>query len=324
MTKIEAAMLAAGLFMLAALLAKMDAAAALASAAAVGPGFALIFGQEIVAHILNALGWKLAITPGMSAKIKFRDILMMRIAGDGVNYLTPSATLAGEWARAALMGADHPLEQRLSSVALAKITQTLAMAAVSAAGLALAAHSHAGLRALGPQLRNGGWLIGAIIVFIVFLEARAGGKAQPQTSGGTAGIWAKLKDVDATIMSFLRLYPARFMLSAGFFAAAYLWGAFEAYWICRFLGMAVTVKTAILIEMLAVLLDGIFFAVPGKAGTQEATKTAIFAALGYPPSDGLAFGIVRHIREIAWAVCGFALYYFRRTKTAAAPSAPPL
>jgi hypothetical protein len=67
--------------------------------------------------------------------------------------------------------------------------------------------------------------------------------------------------------------------------------------------------------MLAVFLDGIFFAVPGKAGTQEATKAAIFGALGYNPQTGLAFGLVRHIREIVWATAGFSLYYFKRRKS---------
>ena len=73
------------------------------------------------------------------------------------------------------------------------------------------------------------------------------------------------------------------------------------------------IPTAVLIEMLSVFMDGVFFAVPGKAGTQEATKTAIFASLGMSPSLGFAFAVVRHIREIGWAAAGLLLFYHDKT-----------
>ena len=63
-----------------------------------------------------------------------------------------------------------------------------------------------------------------------------------------------------------------------------------------------------LIEVLSSMIDGIFFMVPAKVGTQEAGKTAIFVLLGLPAQTGLAFGIVRHIRELSWASLGLALY----------------
>ncbi len=315
------AMLAGGLAMLGVLLHKMNGAALLASISAVGWGFTLLIAQELVAHVFNALGWLYSISPVTAAKFRFRSILLMRIAGDGVNYLTPSATLAGEWARAAMMGSEHSLDERLSSVALAKVTQTLAMAITSLIGVLCAVELHVNFRDLGPMLKNGSWLIAGIIILIIFLEVRASKSKTPaeeKTGQGSSGIWAQLKNVDHVMMSFLRLYPGRFAMSVLCFLVAYLWGAFEAYWICRFIGIAITVQTAVLIEMLAVFLDGIFFAVPGKAGTQEATKMAIFSSLGYTAANGMAFGVVRHIREITWAVTGFALYYVSRHKTARA------
>jgi hypothetical protein len=72
-------------------------------------------------------------------------------------------------------------------------------------------------------------------------------------------------------------------------------------------------------------MDGIFFAVSGKAGTQEATKTAIFAALGFNPSFGFSFAIIRHMREILWAVIGFYMYYHHQNSkkaTAAEANVP--
>ena len=60
--------------------------------------------------------------------------------------------------------------------------------------------------------------------------------------------------------------------------------------------------------------------VPAKIGTQEAGKTAIFAGLGLPASKGLAFGLVRHVRELAWAAAGFAVYAWDRRRRASRPA----
>ena len=105
------------------------------------------------------------------------------------------------------------------------------------------------------------------------------------------------------------------------FALAYGWGAFEAYWICHFLGMPVPVLTAMAIEVLSIAVDGILFAVPAKIGTQEGGKVAVFAALGLPASLGLAFGLVRHARELSWAGIGMLLYAMSaRRPTAGGPA----
>jgi len=317
MKTFEAALLAAGLIMFGLLLKNMDFAYVALSLSTVGVGFVLIIGQELVAHVFNALGWKYSLSPSLDKKIPFLSVLKMRIAGDGINYLTPSATLAGEWSRAVMMGNSHTLEERLSSVAIAKITQAIAMVAASITGLVWAFTSRINFGGMEGQMKSGGWLIAGMIIAIVLLEMRAAKTKKPDAAEdkkkeGIRSVWQQLKKVDREIMRFLRQYPSRFAMSVLCFLVAYAWGAFEAYWICRFLGAPVTVSTAVLIELLSIFMDGIFFAVPGKAGTQEATKTAIFTALGMKPSAGFAFAVVRHIREIFWALTGFALYYTHR------------
>lgn len=313
MKKLEIAMLAAGAVMLAVILRQMDFALVLASLGTVGAGFLLVFFQEIGAFLFNTLGWKYSFSPEMDRKIEFRNMLKIRVAGDGVNYLTPSATLAGEWSRAIMLGGEHKLSERLSSVALAKITQALAMVLCSVGGIIWAVNRGLDMQNLGGMIKGGGWLLAAIVVLIVIMELRGSAmkKKQPRdvAEEPKKSVWEHLKSVDREIMLFVREYPGRFAVSTLFFLLAYLWGAVEAYLICMFLGFPVSAATALLIELLSVFLDGLFFAVPGKAGTQEATKTAIFAALGMKPSLGFSFAIVRHLREILWAVFGFYLYY---------------
>lgn len=316
MKKLEILLLAAGLVMIAVIARQTGWQAALGAVSAVGWGFALVFAQEIVAHVCNTLGWKYSITPEIDNALPFNRVLVMRIAGDGINYLTPSATLAGEWARAAMMGRHHALEDRVSSVALAKLTQTLAMAVFSIIGLSWVFAAHIDIASLKTLIGRGGWVLAAIIAVVIALELRASGAGKEKVEGPATEketLIAKLKSIDKCMMEYLRRYPGRFALSVWWFFLAYAWGAFEVWLICNLMGMKVGWGMCMLVETLSVFVDAIFFAVPAKAGTQEASKTAIFAALNLGAATGLAFGIVRHIREILWAVTGFGLYYAFRT-----------
>ncbi|NLO91890.1 MAG: hypothetical protein GX410_07880 [Elusimicrobia bacterium] len=312
MKKFEILLLTAGLLTLALLIKHLDAATAAAAALAVGWGFVPIIGQELGAHILNTLGWKLSFRPETSAELPFLSLLQMRIAGDGLNYLTPSATLAGEIAKTTMLDKRHALEERVSSVAVSKITQLAAMVLCSLFAIATVFSCGVKMGGMKQQLIGGGWLLLGLLALIAFIEIRAGREANAaaeNTASQKKTLLEKFKAVDLAMRTFLRAYPARTMLSTLAFLGAYIWGALEAYMICYFLGEPVAPVTALLIEMLSVLMDGIFFAVPAKTGTQEATKTAIFSALGLNPATGFAFGITRHIREIAWAGLGLLLYY---------------
>ncbi|MCX5783581.1 MAG: lysylphosphatidylglycerol synthase transmembrane domain-containing protein [Elusimicrobia bacterium] len=318
MKKLEWVLLLVGATMFAAILKKMDLGAVMTSLSAIGFGFAVLFFQEIVAYMLNTLGWKYGFLPETAHEIKFASLLKMRIAGDGINYLTPSATMAGEWAKAAMLAkTGRPLEERLASVVIAKITQIAAMAMVSLAGIIFALHRKINLSGLDTLLKNGGWIILAALAVIIFLEIRPKSKEENMDGQKKLSPIKQLKALNKNVTGFIRRHPLRFALSTLFFLAAYIWGAVEAYLICYFIGMPVGIGTAILIEMLSVFMDGIFFAVPGKAGTQEATKSAIFAALGYSASVGFSFAVARHLREILWAVFGFALYYAKKRPVSA-------
>src|SRR5258708_6491431 len=66
---------------------------------AFGWGFAALLPFQILDHMLNATGWKLAFPPENAGGAGFWDLVRVRIAGDGVNYLTPSAQIGGEFVR---------------------------------------------------------------------------------------------------------------------------------------------------------------------------------------------------------------------------------
>ena len=73
-------------------------------------------------HLLNALGWRFASAPKTPRACPSGVLVKGRMAGDGVNYLTPSGTIAGEFVRPGLWATRlrrGQEQQRLRGQALA-------------------------------------------------------------------------------------------------------------------------------------------------------------------------------------------------------------
>ena len=274
---------------------------------AFGWGFAVVLPFQICDHMLNAVAWKLAFPPERAGGASFWDLVRVRIAGDGVNYLTPSANIGGEFVRPGMLKSSLPDDVKVTSVLVAKVTQTVAQVFFILSGLGYLLHSHLfqfeGRQATIGAIGVGGILFGLVIgVSLLLIQPPAWfEKRFPEAVEASAPVRGLLK-------SYLRSYPGRLLGAIGFFMLGYAWGAAEAWLICRFLGLPIGVETAMSIEFLSNLVDALSFWVPAKIGTQEAGKTAIFAGLGLPPELGFTLGVIRHLRELCWAGLGLGMY----------------
>ncbi|TBR17497.1 hypothetical protein EPO15_16810, partial [bacterium] len=278
---VKKGVLGAGLVMLAFLLYKLDARETAALAFQVRWAFALILVQELGAHALNALGWRLAFRPADAGRFRFRDLLAYRVMGDGVNYLTPSATIAGEFARANLLSETAPLPVRVNGVVAAKATQAAGQVAFIALGLGWAVGE--AVPALAPWARAARWfcaLAGAGGV-LLWLAARSRHvRDLAEAAHGMPGWRGWVSRMPADLLGFWADHPARLCASAGSFALGYAWNTGETWLIARSLGAPVGWTTALQIEVLSNVVDALLFMVPAKAGTQEAGKTLVFGLLG--------------------------------------------
>lgn len=237
----------------------------------------------------------------------FARLIMVRIAGDGVNYLTPSGNLAGEFVRPAMMSDCASTDTLVTSVVLAKAAQTWGQMLFVLLGLAWLVPQHlyafSGHQALWTTLGMGTILCGVCLVIAVLANPPPAWAVArfPQAIQATAGLRASLRD-------YLSDHPGRLAASIVCFLLGYAWGAVEIWLIARLLGLTLSPGQALAIEFLSNLVDATMFMVPAKIGTQEAGKTAIFAGLGLPPDMGFTLGLIRHAREFVWASAGFALF----------------
>jgi uncharacterized membrane protein YbhN (UPF0104 family) len=326
---IELACLGLGVAVLAATVWTIGAETLARDLRTLGWGLAVILLVESLSVALNTGGWALAFPSGERPVGAWR-LFGARLAGDGVNYLTPSATVGGELLRVRLLGPHVSASLRWASVSVAKIGQSLAQAVFILLGLAIVLPGLAVAR---------GWLgwEGATVAASV---AGAGAIAH-----GVAFVWAVDRGFWTTAQGALRrirlgwvlpeswegpgsaldatlarLGPWRAAAVLGCFVAGWAVGAAEIYLILSWVGGAVDWRTALSLETGSVLIDGILFFVPAKVGTQEGGKVVLFAALGLNPARGLTVGVVRRIRELVYAGLGLGALAWMSARTGASPA----
>ncbi len=303
------ALLAAGAIAAAVMLWNLDVHAVGRAIAHVGWGLLFLLAIEIVPEMLFTTGWRFAFTRETSKSYGTGELLKLWVTGEGVNYLVPSATIAGEVTRVAMLNDSHPADVRAGAVVVARLAGSVGQIGFLLAGFALI------LPGL-PMMQAHGWIAptaAALLLLLalgVTLYAVAGWRwiSSPVPNNSDATRRRLLRAVPNHVRGYFAAHPVRFVCSAIACLSAYAWGGVEAFFICRFIGVPVSMFTAMAIEVLSVTIDGILFLVPAKVGTQELGKTAIFSMLGLPLSSGFAFGVVRHIRELSWALSGFVIY----------------
>ena len=280
-----------------------------------GWGFAILIPFQIFDHALNALGWRFAFAPADARKTSFVDLIRVRVAGDGVNYLTPSGNIAGEFVRPGMLGGPASDEAKVTSVVTAKATQAGGQALFVLFGLIYLVNAKLYEFQKGQVV----WAAVGMSVILVGVALCVGvfamrppawlEKKFPKALEKTAGVRTSLR-------GFLSKYPGRLAASTVFFMLGYAWGAAEIWLICLFMGYPISPVTALSVEFLSNLVDSFAFMVPAKIGTQEAGKAVIFKGLGLAADAGFTVGLIRHLREIVWAGSGLAMYAAHQKRAA--------
>jgi putative membrane protein len=259
-----------------------------------------------VAVALDTLGWRVLL-PG--CRIPWAALAAARLAGESANLLTPTASVGGEPLKAYLVRDRLPLDQGLASVVVDKTAVVMGQAAFLAAGLAVALLTLEASRAVTIAMAT---LLAAEIIGV-------GGFAMVQIRGGIAGAGRVLHrlgvgsaarhqellhDVDRRLAPLYRQRPARVVLSALLHALGWAVGGLEIYLVLTLAGIPVSLATALVLEAVSSAVRFATFMIPGSVGALEGGNVAVFAAFGLPGAAGLAFSLVRRLREATWALVG--------------------
>lgn len=325
----ERVLLIAGVALLGFLIWELGAASVLENLRLAGWGIVPIVLQEGGSYVANTLGW-LAAFPRPRPAIPFGQLLAARISGDAVNYVTPTATLGGEFVRTRFLQGQARGTALVASVAVAKLSQTIGQIAFVVLGLGIILDETPLPDAIHYGLLGGLAAVSTGAIVLLFVQRR--GMFAPalrllQRWGLPARapeLMRRLQHLDEEITRVHVHGNGSIVLSVAGFFTGWCIGVVEIYLILWFLDVPVNVHRALTIEVLSVAIDGMLFFVPLKAGTQEASKVLIFTLLGLDPAKGLALGILRRIRELTWAGIGLLLLSRHQlaARTALEPAKP--
>lgn len=321
--RFELAAFAAGTALLVWLLARVGPAELARNLSAVGWGFVAVLGLQAVAFLLNTLSWAFQLPP--DREVPLSALAPMLVAGEAVNAVSPVGFVGGELVRVSLLRRRLPAGEAVAAVARAAMAQFAGQVLFILLGLPVAVHL-----VLSPEVRASldfagaaAGLLLAVVLALAFSKGglRAAGRAL-EHFGALRRLAARVpesaREAGRRGLEALRRHPSRFLASALLSFGAWQVGVAETLLVLRWLGRPVSFGLAVAIEVLAVAIEGALFFVPAKMGTQEGGRVLIFLALGLDPALGLALGLVRRARDLAWAVPGLAvLGAFRR-------SAPPV
>ncbi len=266
--------------------------------------YAVIFG-------LDTLGWRAALGPDSQRRVRWTELFQVRLAGEALNYVTPTAWVGGEPVKAYLLSKRYgvPMTDGMASVVIAKTTFTLSMLVFILTGLLVTIVT----QPLPITIWRWVWMILPVLSLLVALFILVQFVRPFGRGAGAMGRWApswlrtipeKIHEWDQALVTFYRRSPRQLTASLMFHLVGWLAGVVEVYLILRFLQIPVSVATAWSIEALWLLLKTGVFLIPGSLGASEAIVSVVCAGLGLSTAAGLALGLVRRARELLWVGLG--------------------
>ena len=308
-TWLEMLLFGAGAGLFALLIRRIGPASIVETLWTLGPALPLIIGVEALAVLANTLSWRCTIRPERRSDVPFARVLAARIVGDSVNYVIPAG--AGEIARVRLLTRYVPMELAVQSVAVAKVTEGIALGLFGILGLVVA-WPILTARAVSRVTIGTAALGGLALVVGCAAALRAGLLTTVARLFRRHGVLRTdhVRLREPPMPTEAEATPRRRGLIAS--TVWHLLGWFvnvgELWLACHFLGLGTSLDVVFAGEALGVLFDAVFFFVPMRIGAAEGGRIFVFRLLGFTAATGLTLGLVRRIRELVWTIAGLAIY----------------
>ena len=269
----------------------------------------LLFLPFLLVFVLGTLGWKYSFA---NVKISFIDLFLIRLAGESVNWIIPSANFAGEPMKAYFLKKHNvSMVDGITSVVISRTIMMISQIIFVMIGVVFFLYK---LNVSGTRLISSIAIILLgipVIMFIIFIQKH--------------GLFAfllkllrmfrikiryieerkeRLKELDENIYYFYSHNKKKTFYSFVCYFLRWLAGLIEVFLILYLLNISVDTVTAYVIESLSTVARGITSFIPGSVGGQEGGIIAIFASLKLSTSIALTFGILRRFRELIWTGIG--------------------
>ncbi len=266
---------------------------------------------------LEAVSWKYIIVD-LPARTTLNRLFWLRLGGESLNQLTPTASLGGEPFKAARLRADGlPMDQATASVVIHKGILVLSLVLYIILGLALAPlYLPAALEHL-KYLSLGALGLAAAGGAFVLVQLRGCFSSQgvrfldrlgwcPRFIKEKEGFFANL---DSSLSFFYREYPGRAVLAFVLFFLSWLLHSVEVYLMFWLMGHPISPGLALCLDALAMLFTALGFFIPAAAGVQEGGNLLLALGFNLGLTLGATFSILRRLREAFWLGLGLLVVW---------------
>jgi glycosyltransferase 2 family protein len=278
-----------------------------------------------VFKLFDTLGW-LWTFPGERPSLF--TLLKVRLVGQAVNATTPTGTLGGDAVKAWLLRDRVSPRESVASLIVVKTTMLASQGLFLALGVLLARHVLPVRTPLLPPMELLLVLESLAVVGFVAVQlagaVRGGQRVIARLGISAARFGDAARDVDRALVTFYRRRPGRLSLSVACNLLGWLASAGETWLILRFLGVDVSIPTALVIEAFSTGVRFATFFVPAQIGVAEGGSVAACVALGLSSATGLSLALVRRVRETAWIGVGLLLLAGSPRPTASMVAVPEL
>ena len=255
---------------------------------------------------LDSAAWRFAFPDRVPP---FAKLWTARLAGEAVNYTTPTASVGGEPVKAYLLRYWVAPVEGLTSVIVDKTAIVLGQGLFGLLGLALACTV---VPVSGPIITAMTVLLivqalamtGFVAVQLMGAAGRGGRLLARFGMGPSRSRQERLEGLDRTLATYYRERRGRLLAGVLVHFVAWTVGSLEIFLVLNFLGLPVPLLTAMVLESCGAAVKFASFMIPGSLGALEGSNVAIFAAFGYGGAIGLTYTLVRRLRELTWASAG--------------------
>lgn len=261
---------------------------------------------------LWTVSWSLLL-PGSRGNLTMYRLFTIRLAGEALNQLTPTASLGGEPFKAVrLQGCGVPWQEATASLVIHKVLTVLSLVLYIFLCLLLVPVALPGL-----PLR----LVLATAAAATLLGAGGAAFAYLQRRNPCATLVRILKrfgicpsfvlekepafaTLDSELALFYRDHARRGYLSLFFLFLGWLVHSLEVYIIFLFLSHPITFEQALSLDALSQAFAAVGFMIPASFGIQDAGNVLLSLGFRLGATLGAAFGILRRFREAFWLFLG--------------------
>lgn len=314
---IKLAFLLLGFVFLGTIAAETDVARTVALLGEIGWGFLFILAIYLVAFAIDSYAWQLSAPTVPQNLTWLYRFFQLRLVGEAFDTVTPTAGMGGEAVKAVMLKNHYGVDYRdgTASLVLAKTMIVVTLVAFLALGFSLMLGSlklDASYKVIsGIGLAS--FAVGAGLFYIVqrYRVASMTGTilARSRWLHKLNDVLGHLRGVEDRLVDFYTRRPMRLL---GVFVLSFTnWtlGVAEVWTVMQLIGHPISFEDAWIIESMAQLVRAATFFIPANIGTQEGAFLIAAVAIAGQPSFGLAIALARRIRELAWTIWGFTVFY---------------